>query len=252
MAGRYQVQERFAPWGREGQRRVSRATVAVVGLGALGGTAALLLARAGVGRLVLIDPDLPELENLHRQLLYTERDVMAGRPKVEAAAAHLLAGNRTVRVETHAVSLDGQNASRLLAGVEVVVDGLDRPRPRYQLNRICLEQGIPWVHAGVVGARGQLLVVRPGRGPCLQCWFPPRGEPSESVATHGIIGPLPACLASLEATEVLKLLVGAEDALLRGLLLVELWPPRFRVVEKAWQPEQCPVCGELFVSAQRA
>lgn len=252
MASRYQVQERFAAWGRSGQARLSKATAVVVGLGALGGTAASLLARAGVGRLRLVDPDRPSLDNLHRQLLFSEADVAAGLNKAEAAARALQAANQEVDLEPMAQELIPANAKKLLAGADVVLDGLDNPAGRYVINQACLDLGIPWVHAGVAGSGGQLLVVRPGLGPCLQCWAPPQppANPLRSVANQGVIGPLPSCLASLQAAEALKLLLGAEQALLRGLLIVELWPPRFRELsmDQALRKD-CPACGGRFAAS---
>ncbi len=245
MPSRYAVQERFAPLGEQGQARLEQATAVVVGVGALGGHSAQLLARAGVGRLRLVDPDRPSLDNLHRQVLYTEADVAAGSTKVQAAAAFLGSANRRITIEPLAEEFNEDNAPRLLAGAQVVLDGLDNPASRYVLNRACLELRIPWVHAGVVGSGGQLLVIRPGKGPCLQCWTPAEpSEPRRSVATHGIIGPLPAVMGGLQAAEAIKLLAGAEEALLAGMLLVELWPPRFRVL--AWDQagsRPCPACG---------
>ena len=170
MASRYQVQERFAPWGADGQARLSKATVAVVGVGALGGVSAGLLARAGVGRLRLIDHDHPSIENLHRQVLYTEGDVAEGLTKVRAARRFLASANSEISIEAVEQELTADNAARLLAGADLVLDGLDAPLPRYHLNRACLELAIPWVHAGVVGSSGQLLVVRPGQGPCFECF----------------------------------------------------------------------------------
>lgn len=246
MGGRYAVQQRLAGWGRSGQARLAAATAVVVGVGALGGAAAGLLARAGVGRLRLVDPDHPTLENLHRQVLYTEADVDAGRSKVEAARRYLSSVNRQVAVEAIQDELDQSNAAELLAGADVVIDGLDHPRPRYHLNRACLAQGVDWVHAGVVGTGGQLAVIRPGKGPCFECWAPPYppAEPARSSATHGIFGPLPSCLASLQAAEALKLLLGADQDVLAGMLLVDLWPLGLRTVEIGPPAgRRCPACG---------
>lgn len=243
MGSRYQMQERFGPWGRAGQERLRQGRAVVVGLGGLGGTAAMLLARAGVGFLRLVDPDHPSLDNLHRQVLYSEQDVTAGRPKVEAGAAYLRSLNSEVSIEAHQVALGPGNALDLLRGCGVVLDGLDSAAARYLLNEACLKLGIPLVHAGVIKAQGQLVVVRPGQGPCLRCWFPSRREPPAGSAQLGIIGPAASCLASLQAAEALKILVGAQDQVLEGLLSVDLWPPRFRTLEhRHWDRQACPAC----------
>lgn len=243
MRGRYARQEMFGPWGRAGQERLRQGRAAVVGIGGLGGQAAMLLARAGVGALRLVDPDYPAWDNLHRQVLFSEADVAAGRPKVQAAQAYLRSLNREVAVEPRQEALAAGNALELLRGCDVVLDGLDNAADSYLLNEACLALGLPLVHAGVVKAQGQLLVVRPGQGPCLRCWFPGMREPSENSATVGIIGPAAACLASLQATEALKILQGDQANLLDGMLILELWPIRLRLVRHhGREPGGCPSC----------
>lgn len=254
MPSRYTVQERFRPWGPEGQERLKSACAVVVGVGALGGASAGLLARAGVGRLRIIDPDRPSLDNLHRQLLYTEDDVADGLSKVQAAARFLSRANHEVAIEPLEVKLDQGNAAELLAGADVVIDGLDNPTARRHLNLACLDLGMDWVHGGVVGSSGQVLVIRPGRTPCLACWVPGglESEPRRSVAAEGVIGPLPSCVASIQAAEAIKLLLGQDQAVLRGMLSVELWPPRFRVFAPTpGMGEGCPACHGRFDHQER-
>jgi adenylyltransferase/sulfurtransferase len=238
LASRFHRQEALPGWGPEGQARLAGATAAVVGVGALGGTAAALLVRAGVGRLRLVDPDRVCLDNLHRQLLYTEGHARRGQAKAAAAAAELARAAPAAVLEPVPEALRPDNAGRLLAGAQVVLDGLDNARGRYALNRACRGLGLPWVHAGVRGSGGQVVVLRPG-GPCLRCWLePPAAEPGPPP----VMGPAAVCLASLQAAEALKLLLGAERDLLAGMLVVELWPPRFRQV--AAPPRAgCPDCG---------
>jgi len=243
VIGRYAMQERFFHWGRSGQARLRRGKAVVVGVGGLGGTAAMLLARAGVGSLRLIDPDYPAWDNLHRQVLYNERDVASGRSKVEAAAARLGAMNGEVALEPLQKALQPNNALDLLRGADVVMDGLDSARSRYLLNEACLKLGLPLVHAGVVEARGQLLVVLPGEGPCLRCWFPGLAEPRDDSASLGVIGPVVSCLASLQAAEAVKILLGDRQNLLRGMLALDLWPPGVRLVAAGdWRRPGCPSC----------
>lgn len=247
MTDRYQVQERFPGWGGEaGRKRLAGSKVVVVGVGALGCASANLLARAGVGSLRLVDPDLPSLENLHRQTIYHEDDVVAERSKAEAAAYFLARANREVDVEDEPVLFTQDNAAELLAGADLAVDGLDNMESRYILNRACREMGIPWVHASVAGARGQLMVIRPEGAPCLECWTPPDGpqKPGLGVEAQGVIGPIPAVMAGLQAAEALKVLLGAESEVLDGLLFVDLWPPRFKTLRAEFlvNPD-CPVCG---------
>lgn len=244
VSTRYAMQERLAGWGPQGQERLGRATAVVLGLGGLGGTVAMLLARAGVGRLRLVDPDRVALDNLHRQLLYDESDAAQAAPKAESAARRLAQVNRQLRLEPVRAEFQESNGAELLRGAEVVLDCLDRPEPRFVLNRLCLELGLPWVHAGVVAAQGQLLVLRPGLTPCLRCWLPADGRPALTSAHDGILGPAASALASLQANEALKLLLGREEALLAGMLVVRLWPPSFREVRfRRDGQDPCPVCG---------
>lgn len=244
MASRYTMQERLAGWGPEGQARLEGSTAAVLGLGGLGGTTAMLLARAGVGRLRLVDPDRVALDNLHRQILYDEADAAQAAPKAQAAARRLASANGEVRLEAVQAEFQESNGAELLGGADVVLDCLDRPRPRFLLNQLCLKLSLPWVHAGVVAAQGQLLVIRPGFTACLRCWFPGGAEPSFTSAEHGVIGPAAAVLASLQANEALKLLLGQNQALLAGMLVVRLWPPSFReVLFQGGGQEPCPACG---------
>lgn len=244
MTGRYTMQERLAGWGPEGQARLAGSTVVVLGLGGLGGAAAMLLARAGVGRLRLVDPDQVALDNLHRQLLYDETDAAQAAPKAQAAARHLGGINSEINLEAMAEEFQVGNGAELLHGADLVLDCLDRPRPRFVLNDLCVELGLPWVHAGVVAAQGQVLVLRPGLTPCLRCWFPEPGEPALTSARDGILGPAAGVLASLQANEALKLLLGREDSLLTGMLVARLWPPSFHEVRfNRGGQEPCPVCG---------
>jgi len=244
MPGRYTMQERLAEWGPQGQARLGGSTVVVLGLGGLGGAAAMLLARAGVGRLRLVDPDRVALDNLHRQLLYNESDASQATPKAQAAARHLGGINSEITLEAMAEEFQIGNGRKLLEGADLALDCLDRPQPRFVLNDLCVELGLPWVHAGVVAAQGQVLVLRPGFTPCLRCWFPEPGEPALTSARDGILGPAAAMLASLQASEALKLLLGREDALLTGMLVARLWPPSFREVRFSRGGQKpCPVCG---------
>jgi adenylyltransferase/sulfurtransferase len=253
MAGRYAMQERFPPWGEAGQDRLRRARAVVVGVGGLGGMAAMLLARAGVGSLRLVDPDRPAWDNLHRQVLFDEEDVTRGRSKVEAAARYLGAVNVEIALEPRQAALRPENALELLGGADVVVDGLDSLPDRHLLNEACLCLGLPLVHAGVAEARGQVLVVLPGQGPCLRCWFPGLAAPEEGPAARGVIGPAASCLASLQAAEALKILLGDRRSLLKGMLVLDLWPPSARVINfEGGDRHGCPACRGEYAFLPRA
>jgi adenylyltransferase/sulfurtransferase len=242
MEDRYLRQIALPEVGAEGQRRLARASVLVVGCGALGTNVAEVLARSGVGRLVLIDSDRLEPHNLQRQALAVEDDV--GRPKATATADALARVNSEIRLEAHVARLDGGNAERLLEGVDLVVDGLDNLPSRYALNDACVKRVVPWVFAAVAGTCGMTMPILPGRGPCLRCLLPhpPPQEEVLTAATSGILPALPRAVASIEATWAMRLLLDA-DCLPVRLLTVDLWQASYSV-EQVVRSERCPCCGE--------
>jgi adenylyltransferase/sulfurtransferase len=242
MEDRYLRQIALPEVGAEGQRRLARASVLVVGCGALGTNAAEVLARAGVGRLVLVDSDCLEPHNLQRQALAVEDDV--GRPKATATADALARVNSEIRLEAHVARLDGGNAERLLDGMDLVVDGLDNLPARYALNDACVKRGLPWVFAAVAGTCGMTMPILPRRGPCLRCLlpYPPPPEEVLTAATSGILPGLPRAVAAIEATWAMRLLLDV-DCLPVLLLTVDLWQASYSV-EQVVRSERCPCCGE--------
>ncbi|PCN51236.1 adenylyltransferase [Candidatus Geothermarchaeota archaeon ex4572_27] len=224
-------------WGREGQARLKRASVLVAGVGGLGSAAALYLVAAGVGRVVLVDPERVELSNLNRQVLYWTRDV--GKLKVECAAEKLRELNPEVKVEAVPERITEDNVRDLVSSVDLVVDGMDNWGTRLLLNRACVELGKPFVHAGVYEAQGQLLTVIPRKGPCLQCVFP---EPPPEVRPFPVVGTAPGVLATLQATEALKILAGYGTASVGKLIVFDGYDLSFYVVAVKRRPD-CPVCG---------
>lgn len=243
FATRYQRHLAFDRIGAEGQRRLARGSVLIVGCGALGGAAATLLVRAGVGTVRLVDRDVVELSNLPRQILYDEADVAARAPKAVRAAERLRAANSACRLEPRVATIDATTIAGLLDGIDVVVDGLDNFATRYVVNDACVRRGVPWVYGGVVGAAGVTLTVRPGLGPCLRCVFPD-APPEDAVPTcesHGVVASAPVAIAALETIEALKLLLGRDDVR-PELLSLDLWDGSFRGVRVARAPD-CPACG---------
>lgn len=245
---RYARQIRFAPFGAAGQARLSAATVAIVGVGALGCVAANHLARAGVGRLLLIDRDIVEPSNLQRQCLYDEADAAAGTPKAIAAARRLRQINGSVVYEARAVDLNAGNIETLLAGADLVLDGTDSFGIRYLLNEWSVRSGVPWIYGAAVGASGMTMTIRPDSGgPCLRCLFPrpPAGGALDTCETAGVLAPIVDLIASVQTMEALKLLGGCEEALHGALLQTDLWHVGWRQLEigDARKPD-CPVCGQ--------
>lgn len=249
---RHERQERLPRVGAAGQARLAAARVTVVGCGALGSVAAELLGRAGVGNLTLIDRDVVERSNLQRQSLFTDADAAASREKAVAAAAALRAIDPGLSVRAVVADLVAANAERLLAGHDVIVDGTDSFATRLLVNDVAWKSGVPWVYGAAVGTEGAVGVFRPGRTPCLRCFLellPPPGA-SPTCDSAGVLGPLTHLVASLEASETLKLLLGAEDgglAPMRGVALVSLWGdggPSVRGALAGAEPwAECPTCG---------
>lgn len=225
--------------GPEGQERIQRARVLVAGLGALGSLISLLLARAGVGYLRVVDRDAPELHNLHRQILYDEADTTSGLSKARIAERRLRAGASNVVVESLNAQIGAENIRDLIENVDVVVDALDNMEARYHVNDAILERGIPYVFGGAVGTSGNVMTVIPGMTPCLRCLWP---EP-KAVADHprasgvGVLSSVATAVASVQVTETLKLLVDRRDDLIKGLLVMNLWRAHFHVATVEPDPE---------------
>lgn len=242
---RYSRQVRFAPLGSEGQTRLARGHAVIVGCGALGSAAAMTLVRAGVGRIRIVDRDVPELSNLPRQCLFDEADVAAGIPKAAAAKRHLERINSAVVVEAVVADLTALNCERLLADADVIVDGTDNFEARFIVNEFACRRGIPWVHGGAIGAEGRVLTVVPGRTACLRCLIPepPPVGAMPTCETAGIIGPAAMVVGAVESAEAIRLLCGAFDGIGNRLLVCDLWDGVWRTVDlSSLAIEGCPTC----------
>jgi len=240
---RYDRQARLDQIGPDGQHRIRGTTVGVVGLGALGSVGADLLARAGIGGLVLIDRDVVEWTNLQRQVLYDEDDAEAARPKAEAAARRLRSVNADVALRVCPADLTAENAEGLLDGCDLLFDGTDNFGTRYLLNDFAVARGIPYVYAGVVSTYGMLGAVVPG-GACLRCTYPepPDAADTPTCRSTGVLGPAVAVIAGLAASEALKLAAGRGSAAHRGFRYFDVWSGETRAVAAEPDPE-CACCG---------
>jgi len=230
--------------GGEGQAKLGRAKVLVIGAGGLGSPAAMYLAAAGVGTLGLVDFDHVDLTNLQRQLLHDTNDV--GRPKVDSARERLNDLNPNVEVLTHDVALTSANAMDILGGYDVVVDGTDNFPVRYLVNDATQLLGIPLVYGSIYQFEGQASVFLPGRdNPCYRCLFPEPPPPGTvpSCAEAGVFGVLPGIIGSIQAVEAIKLVTGAGEPLVGRLLLFDALAMDFTSVKLRWDPD-CPVCGK--------
>jgi adenylyltransferase/sulfurtransferase len=224
----------------EGQERLIKASVLIVGLGGLGSAVSLYLAAAGVGRLVVADFDRVDLANLQRQVLYDSVDV--GRPKVDVAAQRLAALNPDCRITPIERRLADEDLSSLAEGCEVVVDASDNFETRYAINRSCLKLGRPLVSGAALRFEGQVSVFRPGRGPCYACLYPEGRDAPERCTDTGVAAPLVGIIGSVQAMEVLKLLIGAGQTLEGRLLRLDALAMAWRSARVARDPG-CAVCG---------
>lgn len=209
-AMRYQRNLLIPGFGREGQERLCRTRVAVVGLGGLGSPAGLYLAAAGVGALGLFDSDKVELSNLQRQVLHDTPRL--GMSKTDSAATALRALNPSVELDLHAVRLTADNATELLRPYDAVVEATDNFESKFLLNDVCLDLAKPLATAGILALSGQALFVVPGASPCLRCISPiiPQGVPT--TAEQGVLGAVPGILGSLEAFEIIRWATGLWQA----------------------------------------
>jgi adenylyltransferase/sulfurtransferase len=240
---RYRRHLTLAEIGPEGQERLLESKVLVVGAGGLGCPAALYLAAAGVGRLTLADPDRVDASNLQRQVLYHTGDV--GRLKVDVAAERLRALNPDVLVERVAERVEARNARRVLEGHDVVLDGTDTFPARYLLNDVCVWLGIPLVSGSIQSFEGHVSVFSARDGPCYRCLFPepPPRELAPSCAEAGVLGVLPGVVGTMQATEVLKILLGSGEPLIGRLLVYDALAMEFRTFGVS-KDAGCAVCGE--------
>lgn len=229
---RYARQMVLKEIGREGQLRLEKACVAVVGVGALGSVSANLLARAGVGRIKLIDRDYIEINNLQRQVLYDEGDLAANLPKAEAARKKLQLINSEITLEAHVTDLNPATIKSLLDPVDLIVDGTDNFETRFLLNDFCLKHKIPWVYGGAVRTEGMSYVIIPGEGPCLRCLFgeAPGPENVQTCDQVGILAPVAHMIASFQTIEAIKLLSGHKESVDRQLWKIDLWNRMFKAI----------------------
>ncbi len=228
--------------GEEGQEKLKRASVAIVGIGGLGSPVAFYLAGAGVGRLILIDSERPELSNLNRQILHWEGDF--SHTKAQSAAEKLRKFNSDIIIEPKSVRISEENVSEILREVDVVVDGLDNYETRYLLNEYCVMEGIPLVHAAVRGLVGQATTILPPKSPCLKCIIPEPPKPEEKFP---ILGATAGALGCIEALETIKLITGIGRPLVGRFLIVDLEEMSFNVIETKKRPD-CSVCGSKTVA----
>jgi sulfur-carrier protein adenylyltransferase/sulfurtransferase len=228
--------------GLEGQQKLLDAKVLLLGAGGLGSPAALYLAAAGVGTLGIVDNDEVDLSNLQRQVIHSSDRI--GVPKVDSAEQTINALNPEVKVEKYPVRLGPDNIVEIIAAYDVVVDGLDNFPTRYLLNDASVRLQIPVVSAAILGFEGQLSVFKPYDGPCYRCLFPvpPPAELAPSCGANGVLGVLPGTMGLLQATEVIKLILGEGDPAIGRLVMYDALAARVSEVKVRRDPA-CPICS---------
>jgi molybdopterin-synthase adenylyltransferase len=240
---RYSRQILFTGIGDAGQQRLGSSSALIVGCGAIGAATASLLARAGVGRLCVLDRDFVEASNLQRQSLFDESDARESLPKAVAAQRKLRSINSSISVKGVVADLTAQNAEELLSGFDLILDGTDNFETRFLMNDFAVKNNRPWIYAAAVGSYGVTMTIRPGVTACLACLL--EGERSgveETCDTVGVLGPVVQLISSLESAEALKLLAGKEEALHGRLISSDVWSARFQSVEIS-RNQNCRACA---------
>lgn len=229
--------------GLEGQRKIKAAKVLMIGTGGLGSPLGLYLAAAGVGRIGLVDFDVVDESNLQRQIIHGTKDV--GRKKIESARDRLLDINPNTKIDSFETRLTSENALDLFREYDVIVDGTDNFPTRYLVNDAAVLTGKPNVYGSIFRFEGQASVFWAARGACYRCLYPEPPPPRlvPSCAEGGVLGVLPGIVGTIQANEVLKVILGAEGILLNRLLLFDAWKMSFREVKLRKDPD-CPICGD--------
>lgn len=243
---RYAKQILFADFDEARQQKLAESRVLLCGCGALGTVLADTLTRAGVGFLRIVDRDFVEFSNLQRQVLFDEQDVRSQLPKAVCAAAKLSKINSQVTIEPVVADIDYSNIAKFAEGVDLILDGTDNFEIRFLINDLSLEQGIPWIYAGVIGSHGQSMTIFPNETACLRCLIENVPEPgtTETCDTAGVLGPAVNVIASLEAVDALKILSGQRERVQPVLTVIDVWDGTFRRMNLGELREKtnCPAC----------
>lgn len=238
----------------QGQQRLAACTVVIVGCGALGSMQAELAARAGIGKLIIVDRDVLELHNLQRQLLFDEQDVRERLPKAVAAVRRLRQINSDITVEDRVADVTAANVTELVSQADLVLDGTDNFETRFLLNDAAVREGKPWVYGGVLGTDGTVMAICPGVGPCLRCVLPtpPDAGDMPTCETQGVLNTAVAWVAGLQVTEALKILLGepSEESRFHAL---DIWEGSLSSV-RIRRKDDCICCAQRqfeFLDAKR-
>jgi len=247
MERRYSRQILFPQIGAEGQKRLSSSAVIIIGAGALGTVTANNLARAGIGRIKIIDRDLVELDNLQRQILYDESDVKQRLPKAIAAVERLKKINSSIRLESEVCDVTARNIERLIDGFNLVLDALDNLETRFLVNDACIKKGIPWIYAAVLGSFGMTMNIIPGKTACLRCLIEETPLPGTmpTCDTVGVVNTVPNIIASLQSTEAIKILIGSPEVS-QAFTYVDAWNQSFKQIDLKHRTDCITCAGKDF------
>jgi len=241
---RYSRQILFAGIGERGQEALLRSHAVIVGCGALGSFHAAALARAGVGRISVIDRDYVEPSNLHRQWLFEEEDAAEALPKAAAAQRRLARINSAIEVRGVITDLTASNVAEYLGGASVILDGTDNFEARYLINDFAVSRGIPWVYGAAVGSYGLTMPVIPRHTACLRCVYPePPGGAQPTCETAGIVNVAVSAVASLQVADALKILCAVFDPACARLTTMDVWTGVVRQISQPDRDPECPACG---------
>jgi molybdopterin/thiamine biosynthesis adenylyltransferase len=244
MDDRYSRQILFPGIGAEGQRRLAESHAVIAGCGALGCVQAMLLARAGVGRLTLIDRDYVECSNLQRQILFDESDAARALPKAIAAQRRLALINSQIEIDATVEDLDARNVAELFDGAALIVDATDNFETRYLINDWSVQNSVPWIYGAAVGSYGISMPVLPDRGACFRCIYPspPAGD-QPTCETAGVVNPVTTTVGALQAANAMKILSGHAAELELRIVTLDVWTGSYRSIAQPPRDPACPCCG---------
>jgi len=246
MNERYSRQILFREIGKAGQERLLNSRVLIVGCGALGASHAEMLARAGVGKLRIVDRDFVEFTNLQRQTLFKESDAAERLPKAIAAQKRIAEINSEITVEPIVADVNNSNVEDLIKDCDLILDGTDNFQVRYVINDACVKHGKTWIYGAAVSSYGTTMTVIPGKTPCLRCIFEemPDAGSSPTCDTAGVIMPIIATVSATQVSEALKILVGDFDSLHRSLMQFDIWQNDRQKISLSEPNHDCKTCGQ--------
>lgn len=246
MNERYSRQILFNEIGKAGQEKLLNSRVLLVGCGALGASHAEMLARAGIGRLRIVDRDFVEFTNLQRQTLFKEADAAERLPKAIAAKQRIAEINSEIEVEPIVADVNNSNIESLIYECDLVMDGTDNFQVRYLLNDACVKSGKTWIYGAAVSSYGTTMTIIPGETPCLRCIFEemPDAGSSPTCDTSGVIMPIISSISSIQVSEALKLLTGNRDDVHGSLVQIDVWANDWRKIRMTKPSPDCVACGK--------